>query len=216
MRGRLSIAQLFGVKGLVPGLNRPLPFPSQAAPRPSFFKSLEGRIAKINALNPGIVKNVEGRIPKPAPMNPTIPAQGRELFIRRWNLQTLSDDLSPITPRDTSSIPSLVPGVAPAYTPAPSGGGFWNTIASGITGVLSSVVPAVTQIKTQQILTQQGAKLYTPANITTLQHQAEYEAMQRQIDQGRQLNTTSLPMSGTALAMVAGAGLLVYLIAKKK
>jgi len=111
---------------------------------------------------------------------------------------------------------------AAAVSTAP--GGFWANIGNALSNVVSGVLPVVAQVQAQkyiagqqaQLLRVQGSQLYTPQNIQTLQSQAEFEAAQRRVDFGRQTGTMGLPISGTTLAIIAGALGLGYLAMRKK
>lgn len=201
MRGRLSIVDLAGTRGLVPDIRRASIAPSIKTPA---ARVIEGRTPRLNAAG--------GKPFKWAP--------------RRW-APSLSDDLEPIIPRAMPEI-SLTPLVAPVLTPSAStaapSGGFWSGIASGLSQAVQGILPSLAQVGAARVMTtqqaallrQQGQQLYTPANINTLMSQAQFEAAQRQVEQGRQLGTTSLPLSGTALALIGGAGLVLYLAMRKK
>jgi len=111
-----------------------------------------------------------------------------------------------------------------ATSVATNAGGFWANIGQTLTNVVSGVLPVVAQVQAQkylvkqqsQLLKTQGSLLYTPQNIQTLQSQAEFEAAQRQVDFGRQTGAMGLPISATTLAIIGGAGLVLYLAMRKK
>lgn len=201
MRGRLSIVDLAGARGLIPGIRRASIAPSIKAP-----------VAPI----------IEGRVARPVTSEPIDKRPGMRWAVRRW-APSLSDDLAPIVPRAMPEF-SLTPLVAPTTAAPASGGGFWSGLASGLSQAVQGILPSLAQVGAARVMTsqqaallrQQGQQLYTPANINTLMSQAQFEAAQRQVEQGRQLGTTSLPLSGTALALIGGAGLVLYLAMRKK
>lgn len=218
MRGRLSMTSLYDVNGLVPDIRRQRVIPSVTHPAASI---IEGRVPRPNPVSPykGMVVGPEGRTPRVNAADLKIMRVTERWIPRRWP-QMLSDDLSPITPRATPDL-SFTPGVVQSSA-APSGG-FWATIASGLSSAVAGVLPAFAQVQTARLMTTQnaallrqaGTQLYTPGNIQTLQQQAEFEAAQRLINQGRTTGATSLPISGTMLA-VLGVGALGLYLARKK
>lgn len=215
MRGRLSIVDLAGVRPLVPDLIR-----SRVAPT----AYVEGTTPKEHPIRKSRMNFADRKA-----------LQVTERWIpRRWNA-ALSDDLVPLEtrvaidqelsmPGFVSSIPYVKPGAyqintsTPSYAqaaPAPAPD-FWSSLGSGLSRAVSGVLPGLVQLQTAKVLNKQGAAVYTPAATNTLYQQAQYEAAQRQIEQGRQLGTTSMPLSTTALAVLGVGGLVLYLAMRKK
>lgn len=206
MRGRLSIATLAGVRNVVPGIETEPIRPSLAHPvRPIIRTTAE-----------------PGPRPTPLPMNRMIQhIRANRWNPRRWNLN-LGEDIQPIAPRAAIDA-YTVPLVATVPTTTAPAGGFWQGITSGLSSAISGILPGLAQLGAARVMTSQqaallrtqGTQLYTPGNIQTLQQQAAFEAAQRQVEQGRQLGSTSLPLSGTTMAIVGGGLLAVYLLARK-
>lgn len=223
MFGKLSMAVLAGAKPLVPGIRRAMVSPSLQVVKRNYvgqvIQSGQGSFSRLAMA----VKDANGKIPTEGKIQ-AIPNSGvvsripegvkrispPKNYFRRWS--NLGDDLV-LTPLPSPIVPK------PAST-----GGFWSDLGKGISSAIGGLLPAVAQVKAAQVLTsqqsqllqQQGQMLYTPANIQTLNAQAQYEAAQRQIELGRATGATSLPLSATTIAIGLGAVGLLMLVMKKK
>lgn len=238
MIGRLRISDLEGesIFGRSPRKFRP----SERMPGPDIpVWRMPGRGVSERPSYPrgGSISLVPGRGVSERPRDPQIvasplPPKGMTKIITRppdFNGAPVADrkiagggGISRIRQREMG-LSDAVAVAAPAVSAA-APGGFWANIGSALSNVVSGVLPVVAQVQAQkylakqqgQLLQTQGNVLYTPQNIRTLQSQAEFEAAQRQVDFGRQTGAMGLPISGTTLAIIGGAGLLVYLATRKK